>query len=263
MPRALGHPLRLRLDVEQVDVLGERGRRHLLERRDVDDVGAPPVGRHDQVVLARMDDQVRDLDRRHARLERQPALPAVERDVDAPLRPDEEQVGVLPVLDDHVDGLAGRQVAGDRRPGLAVVGRLVDGRPVIVQAPARLGSRKPCPRRAATGRRGSPRNSPARPPRRASPSGRARSPRRPSSPGPCRRPPRPDDPGLDRRFGQRRQRAVGDVALAVLFRVLVGRQVRADLLPVLAAVEGAEDDLGARCRRWPGCAATGRWAASS
>ena len=181
-----------RLDVEQVDVLVEDRRRQLLERRDIDDISAPPVGRDDEVVLARVDDQVGDLDRGHARLERQPALPAVERDIDAPLGPDEQEVGVLPVLDDDVDGLPGRQVRRRSTSRSRRSRSSCGSRPVIVEAPARLGHEGRARRVRRREDAARPRSWPARRPRRASPSGRARSPRRPWSPGPCRRrsPPR-------------------------------------------------------------------------
>jgi hypothetical protein len=42
----------------------------------------------------------------------------------APLGPDEQQVRVFPILDDDVDRFSIREIPHDRRPGLAVVGRL-------------------------------------------------------------------------------------------------------------------------------------------
>ena len=60
-----------------------------------------------------------------------PRLAAVERRVDAEVRADEQQVGIAAVLADHVDRFV-RQVAGDRRPGGAVVGRLPHERLEVV-----------------------------------------------------------------------------------------------------------------------------------
>src|SRR6185369_9832746 len=60
-------------------------------------------------------------DRRQAALQLDPLLAAVEREEEAELRPGEEEVGLLEVLHDRVDGPAPGQVAGDRGPRRALV----------------------------------------------------------------------------------------------------------------------------------------------
>ncbi len=105
-----------RTDVEEHRVLRRR-RRELLQRRDVvGDPDAAPVRRDDQVVVARMDQDVVDARRRKVVHELLPLLAAVERDEQPELGADVEQVPVLRILAHDLDVAERRQVAGDARP---------------------------------------------------------------------------------------------------------------------------------------------------
>ena len=70
---------------------------------------------------------------RHAVLQLRPVLAAVNRGVDAPVHADKQQVRVVGILADDVHRLR-REIAGDRRPCGAKVGRLVEVRLEVVIA---------------------------------------------------------------------------------------------------------------------------------
>ena len=113
--------------IEQGGVLAEDGVGRLAQGRDVvEDPEAPAVGRGDEVVVARVDEEVVDGDRGHVQRQAGPARAAVAAEEDPEFRAQEEEVLVDRVLADDVDGLAVGDAGGDGRPGLAEVGRLED-----------------------------------------------------------------------------------------------------------------------------------------
>ena len=84
------------------------------------------MGGQDQVVIARVNLQIENRRGRQAVLHLFPVLSAIEADIEAEFGTGEQQVrrGVLP---NHVHGAGfGRNAAGDARPGIAVIGGLVD-----------------------------------------------------------------------------------------------------------------------------------------
>ncbi len=113
-----------RTDVEQRRVRLTYRRRELLQRRDiVRDPHAAPVRRDDQIVVARMDQDVVRADRRVVVHELLPGLAAVERDGQPELRSHVEQVLVLRVLADDLDVAGLRQGARHALEGFAEVAR--------------------------------------------------------------------------------------------------------------------------------------------
>src|SRR5215468_990020 len=100
---------------------GERLLVQLLQRSDVvNDPNAAPVRGRDQVVVARVDQQVVHTHGRQTGHELFPLGAAIDRNEDAELGSDKEQVLVLRVLADDVN-VTDRQVAYDRSPGRAVI----------------------------------------------------------------------------------------------------------------------------------------------
>ena len=88
----------------------------------------------DQVAITRVDQDVVNADARQTRHKALPGLAAIERDVEAELGPDEEQVGVFEVFPQSVDIALLRQIAGDVGPGFAEVRGLEKIRRPVVQA---------------------------------------------------------------------------------------------------------------------------------
>ena len=108
------------------------------QRRDVvDDPDAAAVRGDDEVVVARLDDEVAHGDRGElVALEAGPGLAAVDRDPQAELGAEEQQVRLLRVFLDDVRVAADAACVlrrDERLPGLAVVARHVEPRVVIAE----------------------------------------------------------------------------------------------------------------------------------
>ena len=110
-PSALGARLRSRRTLavlqrhrrlEEVRRLRQHITRHLLQRGDVENLHAASVRAGDQVVVARMHDEIVHGHRGHPVHHRLPRRAAVERDEDAELGADEQQLRVLPVSYTHL-----------------------------------------------------------------------------------------------------------------------------------------------------------------
>src|SRR6185312_7027812 len=127
-------PLHRRARIEQMQV-GIPDLVELFQRGDV--VGDPDrtaVGGDDQVAVAGMDEHIVHRDGGQVGHELLPTAGAVGGDEQAALGADEEQVGVARVLAHRLYLAHLRQVGGDIRPGLAVVGGLVEVGTVVVVA---------------------------------------------------------------------------------------------------------------------------------
>ena len=111
---------------------GEDLARQTTERADVvKDVRGAAVSAEDQVVLARLHDEVADADGWHAVRPREPVTPPVGRYVETELRPEEEEARVHRVLSDRERVAPDVIFPGQTRPVLAEVARAIDvGRPV-------------------------------------------------------------------------------------------------------------------------------------
>ena len=97
--------------------LGER-----LQRRHVgEDIEAAPMRADDEIVLARVNEDVVHGHRGQVVLQLHPALAPIHGDEDADLVADEEEVRRPVVLDDHVHGPPVREPVRDRPPALPVV----------------------------------------------------------------------------------------------------------------------------------------------
>ena len=88
--------------------------------------------RENQIVIARMHEHFVGSPDRQVRHEPIPVLAVVERDEEAELRRRVEQVAIDRILADRIHVAERRQIAGDRRPRLAVVGGLEDVRLEVV-----------------------------------------------------------------------------------------------------------------------------------
>ena len=110
-------------------------RRPFLERGHVHDPDPPAVRGDHQFAVARVHHQVMYRHGRQAAV-LVPGLAAVEREEQAKLGADVEQILVARVLADDVHRAAGRQVARDVLPLDAVVGGLEDVGPMVVVAVA-------------------------------------------------------------------------------------------------------------------------------
>ena len=99
--------------------------------------------RDDQVVLAGVDLEVMHRLGGHVAFHPVPRFAAVDRNMDREFGADKEQVRILISFADNVNRLVG-QVGGDRRPGLAVVGRLVEEGAEIVVGGGPYRKHKPC-----------------------------------------------------------------------------------------------------------------------
>ncbi len=124
-PRA---PHRGGANVEELEVGGSHRVVQLLERRDVvEDPDGAAVGAEDQVVFARVDEDVVHRHGGEIHLYARPGAAAVEAGVGAVFGASEEQVGVARMLADHVDDAVRlRQVRRDGFPRLAEVGGHID-----------------------------------------------------------------------------------------------------------------------------------------
>src|SRR6185437_7664614 len=121
------------LDREQVRGSRLLRLREVLERTDiVENVDPPPVRSDDEVVRARLNDEIVDRHPWNAMRQLGPVRTAVDREEDTELRAGEQEVRLPRVLTHDLRRAAGRQVAGDRSPGLTVVVALVDVRREIV-----------------------------------------------------------------------------------------------------------------------------------
>ncbi len=113
-----------RTHVEDRRVLRLHGGRELLQRRDVvGDVDAASVRRHDQVAVARVHEDVVGAYGGIVGHELLPLLAAVERNVQAELGADVEQILVLRILADDLYVAERRQVARDALERRAVIAR--------------------------------------------------------------------------------------------------------------------------------------------
>ncbi len=117
-------PFRSDAVVEEVRVGGEHRGRELLERPDVvQDPDAASVRAGDQVVVARVDDEVVDGHGGQSVHEPVPGASAVERREQRELGAGEQQIGILQILLDDVHGLVLRHGGRQAGPGAAPVGR--------------------------------------------------------------------------------------------------------------------------------------------
>ena len=85
----------------------------------------------DEIVVARMDQDVVDRDVRQVQVERRPVRAAVDRHVDAALVSGEQQPRVARMLAEAMDRRR-RQACGDRSPRLPVVVAREDERSIVV-----------------------------------------------------------------------------------------------------------------------------------
>ncbi len=113
--------------------------RDLPQRRDVvENPDAAPVRADDEVVV--FDDEIADRGRGHVQSQRLPVVAVVERHVDLRFGSGEEQALPLRILADDADGRAARNAGDDLLPRLAAVVGPVDVRVHVVD-PQRVDSR--------------------------------------------------------------------------------------------------------------------------
>src|SRR5580700_11648446 len=114
--------------------------RELLEHRDIihDPKGAT-VRRGYELIFARIDREVSNLNSWQIERERLPLRAAVEADVRGAPRPGKEQARFARILPYDEDVLIGRKAVRQRGPMRAVVGRFVDVRMKVVPHVARCG----------------------------------------------------------------------------------------------------------------------------
>ena len=221
-------------------------------RQLVEDPEAPPLGRDHEVALGH--GEVRDRDHGQVQLQRIPAHPILERDVEPALGAREEQAAPLGVGLDRAHEVVALDAAREVLPGAAEVGGVEEVRPEVVELVARAREVRPARREGVGnevvdlgpfGERAGSHVLPVRAVVHAHVDsavvGTA-----------------PQDALLERVLEGGEDRAVV-LNPGVVFsdratrgdepRRVVAGQVRADLLPALAQVGGAEEHVGGRVER--------------
>ncbi len=253
------HPLLHRPARQEGHLAPQHLRRERAQRREVvHDPDAAAVRGDDQVVLARMDQQIPHRDAGEvAALELRPALARVGRDPQPELGPAEEQARLHRVFLDDL-GVAAHALlrADDARPALAEVRRAIDPRRHVAEGVAvesRIGGGRVEAARLDPAHPGSRRQIPPRGEVAPVLAAVARELHAPVVGA------HPDEALVLGRLADRVDAGVhlrrgvvdGDAArlLLLLLRSVVAGQVRRDALPVVAPVAGAEEQLRADVER--------------